>query len=167
MKELLKFNASGQWDLAKSDNDKAKKACSCPELECGCDMKKNVNASYSASPNMMGKEEIAKFSPGGQWSICKAREDKIIDPKMRNRYRKERQEMEGKDPMASRTTAAPGVSDRGIEARRGDARIPSNKVIAHGYARAMNDPSKHMEQAKNIARRDVKTARSAPKPKLP
>lgn len=59
------------------------------------------------------------------------------------------------DPLKDLETEH-GVSSQGIEARRGDARIPSNKIMAHGYGRVHADPSRHMDKAKQMARQKIR-----------
>jgi hypothetical protein len=145
MSELLKTLPNGQWNLEKA-------LCSaCHKDPCECDEEsdcmKNVNASYSMDPNsvQMSEREFLKFSStgSGQWSICKA-----------------------KDPMANRTTAVPGVSERGIEVRRASKKVPADKLISHGYAR-VTSPEKHLETAKQIGRAELADTKAVKKPKLP
>jgi hypothetical protein len=78
-------------------------------------------------------------------SIAKAKEDKKLPAPQRQALRQQRREFEGVDKLQEQLTTAPGVSARGIEARRGDARVEG--AIGHGYARA-KEPEKHMEAAK-------------------
>ncbi len=98
-------------------------------------------------------------------SLKKAREDKKLAPNQRKKYRKERRAMEGRDPLADQMTSAPGVSDRGIEARRADASIPADKPIAHGYARTHSDIPKQKQKAKDYFRSILEAQRSI-KPNL-
>lgn len=78
--------------------------------------------------------EIFKTDANGQWSLEK---------------------------MKHRETAVPGVSEMGIEARRGTGK-PSSET---GYAR-VTSPDKHKETARQIARENLAETKSI-KPKLP
>lgn len=148
MSELLKTLPNGQWELLE------KSLCSiCHEDPCTCEdesecMSKDVNASYQPGANevQMSEVEFLKFNAtgSGQWSICK----------------------KSKDPLAGRTTAVPGVSDRGIEVRRASKKVPADKLVAHGYAR-VTSPEKHLETAKQIGRRELADTKAVKKPKLP
>jgi protein gp88 len=70
----------------------------------------------------------------------------------------------GKDVLADQLTSTKGVSDRGIEARRGDTRKPG--VTAHGFAR-VSDPSFHAKRAKEYFRSVLNAQRAVPPPNLP
>lgn len=147
MSELLKTSPNGQWKLLEKSICKAcgKEPCECEEgSEC---MDKNINGSYGAETNQvqMSEKEFLKFSAtgSGQWSICK-----------------------GKDPMARRTTAVPGVSERGIEVRRASKKVPADKLISNGYAR-VTSPEKHLDAAKQIASKELADTKAVKKPKLP
>lgn len=61
-------------------------------------------------------------------------------------------------------TTMPGVSDMGIEARRGDIKKPG--VVAHGYGR-VTKPEIHLGRAKAIAQKQLESIRQEPKPSLP
>lgn len=61
-------------------------------------------------------------------------------------------------------TSASGVSDMGIEARRGDTRKPG--VMAHGFGR-VTKPEAHMATAKKMAAKQLESIRKEPKPNLP
>ena len=56
-----------------------------------------------------------------------------------------------------------GISDRGIEVRRADAKVPG--IVAHGYGRIMS-PEKHGERAKAWAKQDLARLKAQPKPNL-
>ena len=80
----------------------------------------------------------------------KAREDLKLPPTSRKAFRSARKKFNGRDKLADQVTSAPGVSDKGIEARRGDSRVPGAR--AHGYGRVFADPKRHMNTAKQIQR---------------
>lgn len=61
-------------------------------------------------------------------------------------------------------TSASGVSDMGIEARRGDTRKPG--VMAHGFGR-VTKPETHMANAKKMATKQLESIKKEPKPNLP
>lgn len=61
-------------------------------------------------------------------------------------------------------TSASGVSNMGIEARRGDTRKPG--VMAHGFGR-VTKPETHMATAKKMAAKQLESIRNEPKPNLP
>lgn len=61
-------------------------------------------------------------------------------------------------------TAMYGVSEMGIEARRGDIKKPG--VIAHGYGR-VTKPEVHLGRAKAMAQKQLQSIRQEPKPSLP
>lgn len=85
--------------------------------------------------------------------LLKAKEDKMLPENQRKKFRQERSKFEGRDKLQDQVTSSPGVSDRGIEVRRGDAR--NKGVVSHGYARVFEDPKKHMESAKKMFRKDL------------
>lgn len=68
------------------------------------------------------------------------------------------------DPLASQVTSAKGVSDRGIEARRGDTRVQG--AVAHGFGR-VSSPEKHAARAKSYFRSVLGQIQAQPKPNLP
>lgn len=70
----------------------------------------------------------------------------------------------GRDILADQVTTEPGVSDVGIEIRRGDER--NKGVISHGYAR-VSDPKSHKEHAKRYLGALVGALKAQPKPNLP
>lgn len=70
----------------------------------------------------------------------------------------------GRDILADQVTTEPGVSDVGIEIRRGDER--NKGVISHGYAR-VTDPKSHKEHAKRYLGALVGALKAQPKPNLP
>lgn len=61
-------------------------------------------------------------------------------------------------------TSVQGISDLGIEARRGDVRKPG--TISHGFGR-VTSPETHMGRAKKIAAHSLEQVRKQPKPSLP
>lgn len=71
---------------------------------------------------------------------------------------------DGQDHLSQQKTIVPGVSDVGIETRRGDTR--NKGVISHGYARAQ-EPEKHAANAKEIHRHLLNHLKSMGKPSLP
>jgi len=101
--------------------------------------------------------------PFGKKNLSKAKEDVSIPEKLRAEYRKQRRQF-SHDPLEAQITAQPGVSDRGIEARRGDTRNPG--VISHGYAR-VSSPEKHKELARKYFKEIGEKMRNTPKPNLP
>lgn len=98
--------------------------------------KEDLEVAPDDSNNRQTYLEIFKADQNGQWSIEKAYKD--------------------------RETAVPGVSEMGIEARRGTGR----SALETGYGRVHNDPNKHKETAREIARENIKETKSI-KPKLP
>lgn len=70
----------------------------------------------------------------------------------------------GRDVLAGQLTPEKGVSEIGIEVRRGDTR--QKGIISHGYGRIM-DPKKHMERAKAYIKEDIQDLKAQPAPKLP
>lgn len=81
-------------------------------------------------------------------TLKKAKEDLLIPEEKRKEYRAARRQFEGPDRLKQRLTTAPGVSNIGIEVRRGDPKVKGG--VAHGYQRVFEDPSKHIEQAKRL-----------------
>lgn len=61
-------------------------------------------------------------------------------------------------------TTMPGISEMGIEARRGDVKKPG--VVAHGYGR-VTKPEVHLGRAKSMAQKQLQSIRQEPKPSLP
>lgn len=88
-----------------------------------------------AQSAMKGAEMI-KFDDNGQWSIDKA------------------------DDYKTRETAVPGVSEMGIEARRGTGK----PALETGYHR-VTSPEKHKEMARQMAREQIEQTKRI-KPKL-
>lgn len=69
------------------------------------------------------------------------------------------------DPLKSRMTSGKGISDQGIEARRGDIRTGG---ISHGVGKvSMSAAPKHMANAKKIAQHTLGQLQNQPKPNLP
>lgn len=98
-------------------------------------------------------------------ALAKAREDKAIAPERRKEFREAKLDMPGsQDFLANQLTSAKGVSERGIEARRGDSKVPG--AIAHGFGR-VTEPSKHMESAKKLFRAIKNMQAKVPKMNLP
>lgn len=98
-------------------------------------------------------------------ALAKAREDKAIAPERRKEFREAKLDMPGShDHLANQVTSAKGVSERGIEARRGDSKVPG--AIAHGFGR-VTEPSKHMESAKKLFRAIKNMQAKVPKMNLP
>lgn len=91
--------------------------------------------------------------------LKKAREDKSIPESRRKEFRQERYKF-SKDPLEAQLTSRQGVSDRGIEARRGDTRVKG--AIAHGYGR-VSSPEKHKENARSYFKEVGERVRSLPK----
>jgi hypothetical protein len=120
----------------------------------------------AGKPNMMSESEPPKMldpEPNlSQPDMEKAREDEMAGSRKKE-YREERNKFEGHDPLASQVTSVPGVSDRGIEARRAD---PKPKAIAHGYARVQS-PEKHADKAKKYFKSVADKQRSIQAPNLP
>lgn len=150
MSELLKTLPNGQWELLEKSDDCPKygeSPCTDEEKARRRSLAKDVNCAPGMDANavQMSEREFLKFnaSGSGQWSICK-----------------------GKDPLAARTTAADGVSDRGIEVRRASKKVPADKLISHGYAR-VTSPDKHLESAKQMGRKELAETKAIKKPKLP
>lgn len=98
--------------------------------------------------------------------LAKAKEDLSVHPDSRREYRKQRNIHGGVDALSGQSTTAPGVSDAGIEARRGDSRITPEKVIAHGYGRSTS-PDKHKQLAQDIHRSLLHSLKQQPKANLP
>lgn len=94
----------------------------------------------------------------------KAREDKNIIESMRNEYRQKRNEFSGQDPLEREVTSKPGVSERGIEARRADSRQKGS--VSHGYMR-VDSPEFHKEKAKNYFKQTMNNVRRQERPNLP
>lgn len=95
--------------------------------------------------------------------LHKAREEsQIKDPVQRANFRTQRRKF-SRDHLADQVTAVPGVSDRGIEARRGDTR--NKGVVSHGYAR-VSDAEHHKQKARDYFR-SIKDTQSQIKPNLP
>jgi hypothetical protein len=99
--------------------------------------------------------------------LRKSLEDKLVDPSGRREFRNQKRKFTGIDPLEGQITSVPGVSDVGIEARRGDTRIPKEQVVAHGYARSRLDPEQHKKMAKDIHRALLASFKEQPKPDLP
>ena len=76
--------------------------------------------------------------------LSKAKEDKLVSEDRRKDLRQERSRF-SRDPLEAQLTSRQGVSDRGIEVRRGDTRVKG--AIAHGYGR-VSSPEKHKEKAR-------------------
>lgn len=69
------------------------------------------------------------------------------------------------DPLKMRVTSGKGISDQGIEARRGDVRTGG---ISHGVGKvSMSAAPKHMANAKKIAQHTLGQLQNQPKPNLP
>lgn len=68
------------------------------------------------------------------------------------------------DVLAGQVTAVPGVSDRGIEARRADPKVTG--VTSHGYSRVTSQ-EKHHARAKQYFKDILEAQRKQPKPNLP
>lgn len=98
--------------------------------------------------------------------LAKAKEDLSVHPDSRREYRKQRNIHEGVDALHGQLTPAKGVSDVGIEARRGDSNVPKEQVISHGYGRA-TDPDKHKKLAQDIHRSLLHSLQQQPKADLP
>jgi hypothetical protein len=94
--------------------------------------------------------------------MAKAREDKSLPAAMRQKYRAERRKF-STDPLEAQLTSKPGVSERGIEVRRGDSRVSG--AIAHGYART-GTPQEHKEKAKRDFKQLGDIVRDMKKPRL-
>jgi hypothetical protein len=99
--------------------------------------------------------------------LKKSLEDKLVPAEHRKKFRAERRKFEGRDVLADQVTSAPGVSDRGIEARRADGRVPANKVVAHGYARVHSDIPRQKEVARKYFKDVAEAQRKQTKPNLP
>lgn len=108
--------------------------------------------------------EKAKAFIQKQKSMKKALEEESIkDPKAKAKFRAERKKFSS-DPYASEVTSTPGVSDRGIEARRANPKMQG--VISYGYGR-IGTPEFHAKRAKNYFRQKLNRIKSMPKPNLP
>lgn len=68
------------------------------------------------------------------------------------------------DDYADQVTAKPGVSERGIEARRADTKVSGN--IAHGYQR-VGTPEEHLKRAKDQHKAIIKRLKAQKSPDLP
>jgi hypothetical protein len=95
-----------------------------------------------------------------------AKEDLKVKPEQRKEYRAQRRSFEGQDQLQGQLTGVPGVSERGVEARRGDLKVPADKVISHGYARVHSDPTKHLNRAKAYFKAVHAKIAAQPKPNL-
>jgi len=97
-------------------------------------------------------------------NLDKAREDELIHPSQRQKFREEKRKMEGRDILQDQVTSSRGVSDVGIEVRRADKRKPG--VISHGYAR-IAEPEFHATRAKKYLQGMHQRIKDMPKPNLP
>jgi hypothetical protein len=97
-------------------------------------------------------------------SLDKAREDELVHPSQRQKFREEKRKMEGRDILQDQVTSSRGVSDVGIEVRRADKRKPG--VISHGYAR-IAEPEFHATRAKKYLEGMHQRIKDMPKPNLP
>lgn len=114
------------------------------------------NKPQPKSWKIIKNEEFLKFSPGSQWSMCKAKEDKKVAPEQRAKFRESKREMEGHDPIGSTFGHMPGVSEQGVHVRRASGKMHS--VLAN--------PKEHGELARETARQNTAKIKMA-KPKLP
>lgn len=97
--------------------------------------------------------------------VKKALEDKAVEPSRRKAFRDAKKDMPNQtDFLANQVTSEKGVSERGIEARRGDSR--KTGVISHGYGR-VTSPDKHMSNAKRMFRAIKNLQSAGVKPDLP
>jgi hypothetical protein len=94
----------------------------------------------------------------------KAQEDKLVHPEARKEYRKNRraEEISPSDPYENQITSELGVSDRGIEARRGSL---VEGGIAHGYARTKSK-EEHLSDAKKYFKKLYRKIKEQEKPDL-
>jgi hypothetical protein len=74
--------------------------------------------------------------------LLKGRQDEVVPPRLRTKFRTERRAMEGEDPLEQQVTPAKGVSNMGIEARRAKGQ----------FSPVFEDKSKHAARAKEIGR---------------
>jgi hypothetical protein len=98
--------------------------------------------------------------------LNKAKEDKLLPPEQRKAFREARRDFDGKDILAGQVTTVPGVSYRGIEARRSDLKIPESQTIAHGYARTGRPLKEQREFTKKYFRSILDAQKKQPKPML-
>lgn len=146
------FAKNGQWSLDKSgykgytpEDNARRKAGNLPE-----------------TTGVHSMDAIKKY--GGSGPSAAAKEAKQMKAKSKKmpvkEYSKEEIDAMNKpvEKTEGRTTAAPGVSEMGIETRRADPK-------SQAYARVAT-PAKHAETAKEIARANIKQTQSI-KPKLP
>lgn len=105
---------------------------------------KQIGSSIIPSPHQSTSASQLWDQPNRPFG--KSKEDKNLPPEQRKQFRKEKKAF-AKDPLEAQVTTKPGVSQRGIEVRRGDSRVSG--AVAHGYSR-VKEPKQHMEQAKKL-----------------
>lgn len=132
----------------------------------GISSPKSLRPSIKAAHQQKLSEMKAQPKPNlPKAELDKAAEDKQVPAQHRKQYRIARRKDAGHDILADQTTSVPGVSDRGIEARRADERT-ANKFVAHGYART-TDAATHKTRAKEYFRKLAEKQKASPKPDLP
>lgn len=131
-----------------------------------------IGQTKSGKPVHKGKDHHPEYSQLDHMEAIKINKDHRMKEKSARRNDLSAPLMSGHkasafkkaDPYARQNTAIKGVSDRGIEARRGDTRIKGTN--AHGYSR-VSSPEEHKATAKKYFRSILDKVRSMPKPNLP
>ena len=129
------------------------------DYESGKEVANSLHNEKLAEIKKMPKPNLPKSE-----EMDKAREDELVHPSQRQKFREEKRKMEGRDVLQDQLTSSKGVSDVGIEVRRADKRKPG--VISHGYAR-IAEPEQHATRAKKYLQGMHQRIKDMPKPNLP
>lgn len=151
--EEVKIAKNGQWSLDKSNypggyspEDNAKRKANNTGEKSGIHSMDSIKRYGGSGPNAADKEAKEMRAKSKKNPV------KVYTPEEIAALNNPTEKTEG------RTTAVPGVSEMGIEARRSNPKSQS-------YARIVS-PEKHSETAKDIARANIKQTQSI-KPNLP
>jgi hypothetical protein len=156
-KSMIKTDENGQWSLVEKSGykgytpeDNARRKANNVGEATGIQTMDSIKQYGGSGPSAAEREarEMRRKSKKNPVKVFSEEEIAELNTKL-NKYE-------------NRTTTMPGVSEMGIEARRGDKRIDGTN--AHGYSR-VSSPEDHMQAAKQIARANLEETKSI-KPKL-